>query len=68
MKFDIYGKFQVAVERENGRWQIYRLGHGLRIPSYDVAVPAELSPDELARLLDDLFHEEAVPGAKIQKL
>jgi len=57
LKFDIYGRFQLEVLRENNAWMVYRLGLGTRSRANDVVVPAELEPDELATFLDDLFHE-----------
>ena len=57
MKFDIYGRFQLEVLRENNAWVVYRLGFGTRSRTNDVVLPAELEPGELATFLDDLFHE-----------
>lgn len=57
MKFDIYGRFQLEVLRENGSWAVYRLGTGTRLPANDVVLPAGLKASELATFLDDLFHE-----------
>ena len=57
MKFDIYGRFQLEVLRENDVWAVYRLGAGTRLPANEVVLPAELKANELAVFLDDLFHE-----------
>ena len=57
MKFDIYGKFQLQVERENGRWHVYKLGNGYRTPEHDIVIPSEVPSEDLTGFLDDLFHE-----------
>lgn len=57
MKFDIYGRFQLEVLRENDSWAVYHLGPGTRLPADEVVLPAELKASELAVFLDDLFHE-----------
>lgn len=57
MKYDIYGRFQLEVLRENDSWAVYRLGAGTRLPADEVVLPAELKASELAVFLDDLFHE-----------
>ena len=68
MKFDIYGKFQLQVEREHGRWQVYKLGNGYRTPVHDIVIPSEVSPEDLPGFLDDVFHETSRPGSKVRVL
>lgn len=31
MRFDIYGRFKVEVQREEGRWAIYKLKFGVSV-------------------------------------
>lgn len=65
MKFNIYGRFHVDVRRENERWIVYRSALGKRIPLNDVVVPSDLLEHELATCLDDIFHEFARAGQKV---
>ena len=68
MKFNIYGRFQVEVRREGERWEVYRLEQGKRSRLHDVVVPAELEAGELATYLDDIFHEYAGIGQRVETL
>lgn len=66
MKFDVYGRFRVEVCRESDRWVAYRLTPGKRMRITEFAIPEELqTPHEIARYLDDLYHEAARPGQTI---
>jgi hypothetical protein len=68
MKYDIYGKFQLEVRRENDAWTVYRLGSGVRSRTHDVVLPDDLEPGEIAIFLDDLFHESDTDGRGIEEL
>jgi hypothetical protein len=68
MKFDIYGRFQVEVRRENEAWAVYRPALGKRVPLYDVVIPSDVAADELATYLDDVFHELAGPGQNVERI
>jgi hypothetical protein len=68
VKFDIYGRFQLEVLREKGRWSVYRLTPGKRTRVHDFIIPPEVEPNEVARFLDDVFHESAVPGKTVRLL
>ncbi|HTM10385.1 MAG TPA: hypothetical protein VL754_18515 [Verrucomicrobiae bacterium] len=68
MKFDIYGRFELEVLRENDRWIIYRVGFGVRSRDDGVIIPPSLQPEEIAIYLDDLFHELAGRGQAVRLL
>lgn len=68
MKFNIYGRFQVEVRREDASWVVYRVEMGKRARLHDVAIPSELAPDEIAIYLDDVFHEFAGIGQRVEQL
>lgn len=68
MKFDIYGKFQLQIEPEGGKWQVYKIENGLRIPVQNLIIPSEVSPEDLPTFLDDVFHEAATPGKKVREI
>lgn len=68
MKFDIYGRFQLEVLRENNAWVVYRPGAGLRLPANEVVIPAGVEVGELAVFLDDLFHELDVSNRGVREL
>jgi len=42
MKFNIYGRFQVDVRRENEFWVVYRSELGKRARLNDVVIPSNL--------------------------
>jgi hypothetical protein len=68
MKFDIYGRFQVEVRRENEAWAVYRAALGKRSPLYDVVIPPDVAADELATYLDDVFHEFAGLRQNVERM
>lgn len=68
MRFDIYGRFELEVVREQGGWVAYRRAGGIRYPDHDVVPPLELDEDEMAGFFDDLFHELAGPGQRVRRL
>ena len=68
MKYDIYGKFQILIERENEKWQVYKTGNGLRMPVYDLIIPPELSQEDLLNFLEDFYHEAATPETKVREI
>ncbi|SDF47394.1 hypothetical protein SAMN05428966_11618 [Massilia sp. PDC64] len=68
MKFNIYGRFQVDVRRENGAWAVYRAALGTRTPFDEVVIPPDVPADELATWLDDIFHEYAGHGDSVEAI
>jgi hypothetical protein len=68
MKFNIYGRFQVEVRREGDAWAVYRAEAGKRAPMHDVIMPADLQANEIATYLDDVFHEFAGIGQRVEAL
>jgi hypothetical protein len=68
LKFDIYGRFQLEVLRDGEQWNVYRLVSGKRVACADIVVPSEVTEEELATYLDDLFHEGALPGTVVRVL
>ena len=68
MKFNIYGRFQVEVRREQNCWTVYRLEQGKRGKMNDAVIPSDLEEDEIATYLDDIFHELAGVGQRVERL
>jgi hypothetical protein len=68
MRFDIYGRFQLDVRREADCWQVYRHELGKRAKVVDVVVPSDLAAEEIATWLDDVFHEFAGIGQRVERL
>jgi len=68
MKFNIYGRFQVEVRRENAAWIVYRAELGKRTRLNDVIIPPDLLAEEIATYLDDVFHEYAGIGQTVEQL
>jgi len=68
MRFDVYGRFRLEVQRENDSWVVYRLSLGRRIKLDDLIVPNVLAAEEIATFLDDIFHELSGPGQSVKLL
>lgn len=68
MKFDVYGRFRLEVQRENDSWVVYRLPIGKRVRATDFIVPSTLKANEIATFLDDIFHELSGPGQSVKLL
>jgi hypothetical protein len=68
MKFDVYGRFRLEVERENNSWGVYRRELGKRVKVTDVIIPHNLQEQEIATFLDDVFHELSGPGQSVKPL
>lgn len=66
MKFDIYGRFQLDVRRENDAWEAYHLEPGKRAKVSELVIPPTLEAAEIATYLDDIFHELAGPGQNVK--
>ncbi len=68
MKFNIYRRFQIEIQREGELWIAYRYGEGKRVKASDIVIPSEVVESELAVFLDDLFHEYGVRGSTIERI
>jgi hypothetical protein len=68
MKFNMYGRFQVEVRRENGTWIVYRAELGKRARLNDVIIPPDVAAEDIATYLDDVFHEYAGIGQTVERL
>jgi hypothetical protein len=68
MKFDVYGRFRLEVQRENDSWIVYRLGLGRCVKLNDLIIPKDLAAEEIATFLDDIFHELSGPGQSVNLL
>ena len=66
--FDIYGRFQIEVQKTDSGWTAYRKSDGLRAPYRDLIFPADLKESELEQFMDDHFHEYAQPGQVIRRV
>jgi hypothetical protein len=68
MKFDVYGRFLIDVNRENDGWTVRLIDQGRRLVLHDLAIPSEVPADQVPRWLEDLLHESALPGRTIRRL
>lgn len=68
MKFDVYGRFRLEVQRENDAWAVYRIELGRRVKANDLIIPNGLEASEIAIFLDDMFHELSGPGQRVRLL
>ena len=67
MRFDIYGRHELHVVREDSKWKVFTVDSGKRVP-LNVVIPLEVQEHEIATYLDDLFHEGAKPGDIVRRI
>lgn len=59
IKFNVFGK-PMSVHRIEQQWQLFTDSDtGMSARVYDVVIPPDLTPSELAGYLDDIYHEYA---------
>lgn len=59
LKFDVFGRDVLIVEKECG-WEVFYLGNeGKRRVAKDISVPSGITESEMIQYLDDLCHEWA---------
>ena len=59
IKFDVFGK-SMSVLRKEQEWQLFNESDtGIRSRVYDVAIPTDLTENELETYLDDIYHEHS---------
>jgi hypothetical protein len=68
LRFNIYGRFQLEVRRENDTWIAYRADFGKRFRLEDLAIPSDLQAEEFVSYLDAFYHEYAEPGQHVELL
>ena len=69
MRFDVFGRFVLLVERDGEGWRVLELGEdGKRRIFEDVVIPPHLREDEIGTLFADLLHELARPGTSVRRL
>lgn len=68
MKFNIYGRFQVDVQRESESWIVYRSELGKKTRLTDLVIPPDLIAQDLVTYLDDIFHEFAKFGENVEAM
>ncbi len=68
MRFDIYGRYTLEVERQDDGWAVYRPDRGGHRRVFDFVIPSDLPDTEIATYLDDILHELAGLGAEIRRL
>ena len=66
MRLSVYGRFKLDVVREGKQWIVYRLEPGKRIKVRDFAIPSSLREGEIVTFVDDIYHELAAPGQRVQ--
>lgn len=68
MRFNIFGRFQLDVEREGEAWVAYRVAGEGRRPEREIGIPSHLEGGEVEEFLADIFHELAEPGDTVSLL
>lgn len=49
----------IAVQRNGSAWSTYLVGAGRKRLPIEIAVPPEVSAEELSQYLNDIYHEDA---------
>jgi len=69
MRFDVFGRLVLIVERDGESWRVLELGaDGKRRLFEDVVIPCHMPEDEIGTLLADILHELARPGSSVRRL
>ncbi|WMW81130.1 hypothetical protein RF679_02320 [Undibacterium cyanobacteriorum] len=68
MRFNIYGRFQIVVEKIDGAWIAYQVSQGIRTPVEDLVIPHDVAEHEMLTYLDDIYHEYAGFGQVIERV
>ncbi len=68
MKFDIYGRYELDVERVQGKWLVFRSEDGKRRQESDIIIPSDIGEADVLAWLEDLLHEYARPGRTITRI
>lgn len=67
-RIDVYGRYQLEVERYGDRWVVFVLGEGKRRESPSIHIPPDVADDQLAAYLEDLLHEEGGGAKTIRRI
>ncbi|MEX8194675.1 DUF7661 family protein [Comamonas guangdongensis] len=57
-RFNVFGDI-LAIERINAEWRCYSVGADGKRGPVDLAIPSEVTYDELPQYLYDIYHESA---------
>ncbi len=68
MRFNVYGRYELDVERRNNGWVVYRCGAGKRREDPSIFIPSGIPEHEIVGFLEDLLHEEGHPGGAIRRV
>lgn len=68
VRFRIYDRYEIDVERHEHRWVAYRRGEGTRRVAREIFIPPDVREDDVATYLDDLLHEQGAPGRSIRRI
>lgn len=64
---DVYGRFDLLIERNNDEVTVYRSSaDGRRRQVTDLLIPLDADVDEIVDLVDIAFHELARPGDAVR--
>jgi hypothetical protein len=58
--FKVFGRI-MAIERAGDRWNCYLLGADGKRRKAELAIPSDISHEELSQYLYDIYHESATP-------
>ncbi|WDE06331.1 hypothetical protein SG34_005250 [Thalassomonas viridans] len=59
IRFNVFGR-QMSVHQKDQQWLLFNESDtGMSSRVYDVVIPADLTRDDLAGYLDDIYHEYA---------
>jgi hypothetical protein len=69
MRLDVYGRFQLDIERTSSGYRVFELGsEGKRRTREDIVLPADLPEADVEQFIDDLLHELGAPGRMVRRM
>jgi hypothetical protein len=68
VKLDVYGRFQLEVQRENAQGAVPQIIDGMHLEVADAIIPAHFGETEINSYIDDLYHETARPGQSVRRV
>ena len=67
-RFDVYGRYELDIERHGDRWVVYQRGEGKRRERPDLTIPPDVAEQGLGGYLDNLLHEEGGPALVVKRI
>ena len=67
LQFDVFGKLSIRLVKRPTGWLVSQVCEGTLRP-LNIPIPSGATPEEIAVILDDHFHELAGPGDVVTRV